>query len=159
VWDLLPYISCLPAKTKGGGKHPTGAHNKHNKVSDGFQLGWATILVLNQLVHRATTPGDDQLGLGHWCWDHLRGKDNQHLWVVAMYQPVSQMDTSQLINNISGDSCSNANQVVHTTSSSNTSKAKWKSGAAKVTKSWYLQTLMKMCGFLQFWPHFTTWDL
>jgi len=32
-------------------------------------------------------PGDDPLGLGHWCWVLLCSQNSHNIWVVSMYHP------------------------------------------------------------------------
>jgi len=63
------------------------SHNKKDKHGDGFQPGGMAIVVLNEWAHWATRPGDDTTGLGRWSWVRLRGQENHHLRIVAVYCP------------------------------------------------------------------------
>jgi len=33
-----------------------------------YQLGGTSITIIHKLSHQAQWPGDDTVGLGHWCW-------------------------------------------------------------------------------------------
>jgi len=43
--------------------------------------------IFNKLVHWASKPRDDKVGLGCWCWAMLQGKNNITIRVVSVYQP------------------------------------------------------------------------
>jgi len=89
AWDKWPYEERLPYKTRGWweASHWSVSHNKKDKHGDGFQPGGMAILVLNKWAHWAMRPGDNTTGLGCWSWVQLRGRENHHLRIVAVYHP------------------------------------------------------------------------
>jgi len=56
-----------------------------NKVA--YQPSGTTLVIMNQLLHRAQWPRDNKVGLGRWCWAWLRGKDNKIIRIMLAYQP------------------------------------------------------------------------
>jgi len=67
--------------------HWSLTHNRQDPDAAPYQPGGMGILVVNQLSYRAQRPGNNTVGLGWWCWAHLRGKQNQFLQVVSLYRP------------------------------------------------------------------------
>jgi len=67
--------------------HWSVTHNRKDPDAAKYQPGGASLVVVNQLSHRAQRPGDDTVGLGRWCWARLRGKNNQHLRLISAYRP------------------------------------------------------------------------
>jgi len=61
-------------------------HTSNNTKT--YQPGGTSTLCINQMAHRTQPPGDDQLGLGWWCWMRIRGMHRFFLHVVVtMYWP------------------------------------------------------------------------
>jgi len=60
-------------------------HNEPNKTP--HQPGGTGLLCVNNIVHQASKPGDNPLGLGRWCWIRICGPKGFSLWVILMYCP------------------------------------------------------------------------
>jgi len=88
-WDLLPPDQWLPGRTKGWWEnlHWSLSHNRNDTHSSIYQHGGTGIVVTNALSHCALKPGDDLLGLGHWCWVLLHSQNSHNVWIVSMYCP------------------------------------------------------------------------
>jgi len=88
-WDLLPPDQRLPNRTKGWWEnlHWSLSHNHNDSHSSIYQPGGTGIVVINALSHCTLKPGDDPLGLGHWCWVLLRGQNSHNVWIISMYCP------------------------------------------------------------------------
>jgi len=55
--------------------HWSITHNRQDPDATTYQPGGAGLLVVNQLAHLVQRPGEDQAGLGCWCWIQLKGKE------------------------------------------------------------------------------------
>ena len=88
-WDKLRYEHRLQERTKGWWESVqwSTAHNRLDEHSGKYQPGGVVLGLINTLVHRASRPGDDKVGLGRWCWARLRGKYNVTIRIVAVYRP------------------------------------------------------------------------
>jgi len=89
AWDKLEYKDCLPAKTQGWweANQWSVSHNKQDTHGDDFQPGRMAIVMMNKLSHKTTKLGDDNSGLGWWCWAWLCRKENHFLQIVSVYHP------------------------------------------------------------------------
>jgi len=78
-WDLLLPGQCLPSRMQGWwvNLHWSILHNWCNHHASAYQPGGAGIVVVNKFLHHTLHPGDDPLGLGHWCWVNLHGQHSQ----------------------------------------------------------------------------------
>jgi len=88
-WDLLPPDQRLPNRMKGWweNSHWSLSHNCNDSHSSIYQPSGTGIVVTNALSHCALKPGDDPLGLGHWCWVLLRGQNSHNVQIISMYCP------------------------------------------------------------------------
>jgi len=43
-------------------------HNSQDPNAAKYQPGRTSLVVVNQLSHRAQRPGNDMVGLSRWCW-------------------------------------------------------------------------------------------
>jgi len=89
AWDKIDYSLSLAQQTKywWENAHWSVSHNRQDPHSAPYQPGGTSIVVVNQLSHRAQRPGDNTVGLGRWCWARLRGKNNRFLRVASVYRP------------------------------------------------------------------------
>jgi len=82
--------SIFHREQEAGGKQPIGASDtiaRLEKYPTKVQPGSTGILITNHLLHHALHPGNDPMGLGHWCWAQLQGQANQKTQIISMYWP------------------------------------------------------------------------
>jgi len=89
AWNKVDYLLHPPTQTKFWWEmvHWVLSHNCQDLHAASYQLRGVGIVVTNQLAHRAQQLGNDKVGLSHWCWAWLHGKNNHFLWIVATYHP------------------------------------------------------------------------
>jgi len=89
AWSQVAQELWLPEQTRywWENSHWSVTHNRWDPNAAKYQPGGTSLVVVNQLAHRAQRPGDDTVGLGRWCWARLRGKNNQHLRLISAYRP------------------------------------------------------------------------
>jgi len=88
-WDVVADNLRLPRQTRGWWENSQWSlsHNRLEKDNPAYQPGGTGIVCVNQVAHKTLKPGDDQSGLGRWCWTRIRGPQNFYLRIVSMYRP------------------------------------------------------------------------
>jgi len=62
------------------------AHNKHENLGKS-QRGGACMVSIGQAAYRFFNKGEDESGLGRWCWIEFRGKEDRITRVYTAYRP------------------------------------------------------------------------
>jgi len=88
-WDVVPEAWRPEIRTRGWWETSQWVvtHNRTEENLPTYQPGGAGLLCVNQVAHRALRPGDDILGLGHWCWTRLHGPNGFYIRIILMYRP------------------------------------------------------------------------
>jgi len=88
-WDVVPKAQ-WPAMCTWGWWETSQWVVMHNQTEENLpqhQPGGSRLLCVNQVAHCALCPGDDTLGLGHWCWTQLRSPNGFYIQIILMYHP------------------------------------------------------------------------
>jgi len=87
-WDVVVYNQRLPQQAWGWWETAQWSlgFSKMDKHPLEYQAGGIGVLVVNKLVHRASCPGANPMGLGQWCWAQIQSQANQHIRIILLYQ-------------------------------------------------------------------------
>jgi hypothetical protein len=66
----------------------TAYYKDYPKITTPRQWGGTAIVIMNEAVSRIVDDGQDQKGLGRWCWVRLTGKEGHHIRIISAYRPV-----------------------------------------------------------------------
>jgi len=73
-WDVVPDNQRLPHQMRGWWENSQWSlsHNRLENDNMVYQPGGTSIVCVNQVAHKTLKPGNDQSGLGRWCWTRIR---------------------------------------------------------------------------------------
>jgi len=88
-WDVVHEAQQPTIRTQGWWETSQWVvtHNRTEENLLPYQPGGSGLLCVNQVAHRALCPGNDSLGLGHWCWTRLCGPNRFYIQIILMYCP------------------------------------------------------------------------
>ena len=89
AWHRLPALTRLYHRTIRWfeSRQITAAYYRGWSVNSKEQFGGTSVWSINQAAYRVCETGQDRMGLGQWAWTRYRGKNGQHLRVIAAYRP------------------------------------------------------------------------
>jgi len=88
-WRLADEDSKLPLCTREWWEHQhiSWAHNRAFPPRALQQYDGTALFSINKAAHRVTSKGQDETGLGQWCWTRYQGRGGQDLRIITAYRP------------------------------------------------------------------------
>jgi len=85
-WRLVDEDSKLPLHTREWLEHQHISWAQ-NRTFPPRTYGSTALFSINKAAHRVTSKGQDETGLGRWCWTKYQGRGGHALRIIIAYRP------------------------------------------------------------------------